>query len=223
MADLERRLPRWAFLMIYGVYASFKCTYILLYRYGWMKSAFTWKAIDRSGSPVPWITYPAIEYLEGLDLSSYDVLEVGSGNSTLYWSQHAKSVMTIENDEEWAKKLTPKLGNNAQIQFTPSEEGYIQAISELDSIFDIILIDGLHRSACAQHALSKLREGGLLILDDADRYPDLTRLLREHSLLQVDFAGFNPINSYTKTTTFFFHRRFVPKPRKSELPRPSWG
>lgn len=220
---LEHKMPRWFFLAVYGTYASIKNTYNLLIRYGFMKSGFIWKSIDRSGSPVPWFSYPAIEYLEGLDLSSYDVLEYGSGYSTVYWSRQAKSVIAIENNAAWAGQMRPQLGPNARIQLIESESGYATAISEMDGRFDLIVIDGLDRMQCVRQALPKLRGGGIIILDDADRYPDITKLLREHHLLQVDFAGFNPINTYTKTTSFFFHRDFQPKPRNKILPLHSWG
>jgi SAM-dependent methyltransferase len=38
-----------------------------------------------------------------------------------------------------------------------------------DDHFDVILIDGRARPACIQHSVDKVRPGGLLVLDNADR------------------------------------------------------
>jgi hypothetical protein len=51
-----------------------------------------------------------------------------------------------------------------------SFKNYVQQIDEFtDGYFDIILIDGRARPSCIQHACHKVRPGGLLIVDDADR------------------------------------------------------
>ena len=46
-------------------------------------------------------------------------------------------------------------------------------VSQIDSFpgghFDVILIDGRARPACIQHSVDKVRPGGLLVLDNADR------------------------------------------------------
>jgi hypothetical protein len=38
-----------------------------------------------------------------------------------------------------------------------------------DGYFDIVLIDGRARPSCLKHAVSKVKKGGLLILDNAER------------------------------------------------------
>ena len=51
-----------------------------------------------------------------------------------------------------------------------SFENYVQQIDEFaDGYFDIVLIDGRARPSCIHHACSKVRSGGLLIIDNADR------------------------------------------------------
>lgn len=47
---------------------------------------------------------------------------------------------------------------------------YATSIDRFDpAYFDVILIDGRSRPACIKHALPKLRQSGLLVLDNADR------------------------------------------------------
>ena len=63
-------------------------------------------------------------------------------------------------------------------------------------------------------AVKVLNKGGMIILDDSDRintsqeYVKAVDILKNANLLQVDFYGFCPMNTYTKTTTVFFMRNF---------------
>lgn len=45
--------------------------------------------------------------------------------------------------------------------------GYIDKYE--DAYFDVILVDGRARPSCLKHAVSKIKKGGLLILDNAER------------------------------------------------------
>ncbi|MBL7952454.1 MAG: hypothetical protein JNM62_12135 [Flavobacteriales bacterium] len=47
---------------------------------------------------------------------------------------------------------------------------YVQCIDRYaDKSFDIVLVDGRARTSCVRHAIPKLKQGGLLILDNAER------------------------------------------------------
>lgn len=49
-------------------------------------------------------------------------------------------------------------------------ERYVRAIDACpDGSLDLVVVDGRSRPACLAHALPKLRPGGLLVLDDAQR------------------------------------------------------
>ncbi len=63
-----------------------------------------------------------------------------------------------------------------------------------DSLFDVIMVDGRARPACVHHALPKVKPGGLLILDNAERphyQPALVRL-REQGWRKLNFSGPGP-------------------------------
>jgi hypothetical protein len=183
-----------------------------------MRSSFSWRSVDREGAAIPWFSYPAVEYLEGLDLSGCRLFEYGSGFSTIYWGRRVQRVDAVEDDAEWRDRIQPQLSGNTTVTFARSSGEYPRAIAASGAKYDIIVIDGTVRLECAHEAVSHLAEGGFMILDDADDFTQATELLRNAGLLQVDFAGFNPINSYTKTTSFFFHRAFKPKLRGAALP-----
>src|SRR5688500_9598739 len=51
--------------------------------------------------PVPWISYDARRVIERILPQNADILEFGSGNSTLWYAKRAKSVYSIEDDRAW--------------------------------------------------------------------------------------------------------------------------
>lgn len=50
--------------------------------YGQYNSLKKNESVYANNNPLPWITYPAIEYLGNLDFSKEKIFEVGSGNFT---------------------------------------------------------------------------------------------------------------------------------------------
>lgn len=59
--------------------------------YGYLQSLINKQCLNRNSEPIPWYTYPAIEQLDKWDFSECDVLEYGSGNSTLWWARRART------------------------------------------------------------------------------------------------------------------------------------
>jgi hypothetical protein len=181
---------------------------VFAYQYGHLNTAKNWECRDASGSPIPWYTYPAIDFLNQLDLSGKSVFEYGSGFSTLYWSKKATRVVSLEHDKFWYDKISPDIPQNVKYLLETDTERYASRIfdrfDEFDEqeLFDIIVVDGVRRFQAAQNALKTLKGDGFIILDNADWYPRTARCLRE-TLTQVDFIGFSPINPYTFNTSFF--------------------
>ena len=51
---------------------------------GHFRSAFAEKALSRRGKTMPWLTYPAIDFLVAKDFSASSILEFGGGQSTKF-------------------------------------------------------------------------------------------------------------------------------------------
>lgn len=183
-------------------------------------------SVDKDGNPLPWYTYPAIEYLSQFDYHDKLVFEFGCGYSSLFWSNRAKHVTSVEDNEDWFNKWQQEFcRQNLTIWHKKEGIDYYNAIlSDKDCLYDVIVIDGKCRSECATVAVKKLRSGGFIILDDSDRvntsveYKEAIKTLKQANLLQIDFYGFCPMNNYTKTTSFFFSRDFDFKPLSSVQP-----
>jgi hypothetical protein len=207
--------------------ASWQAARTLWLQYGHLRSVQTESAVDRTGHPVPWYTYPAIEYLRQFDFSDKRVFEWGSGNSTLFWAGRAAEVISVEDDERWYAMAEQRRPVNCTLQLEPDLRRYVAAIDAFPGGFDIIVVDGPARGRtrfkCATAALRHLRHGGLIILDNSDWLPESARLLRESGLLQVDMSGFIPIGGHTQTTSIFLHRACELRPIGGRQPQPSIG
>ncbi|MBX3303317.1 MAG: class I SAM-dependent methyltransferase [Nitrospira sp.] len=192
----------------------------LAIKYGQYRTICKWECIDADNAKIPWYTYPAIEYLNGIDFKKMTVFEYGSGNSSVYWASRAKFVYSVEHDKEWYEKIKGAIADNQVIELCEDKSEYVNAITRLAGKADVIVIDGLYRMACAELVRDHLSEGGIVILDNADWHRATSRYLRHDlSLLQVDFHGFGPINPYTWTTSIFFARTACLQPLMDSQPQ----
>ena len=186
--------------------------------------------LDRDGNPIPWYTYPAIEYLSQFDYSNKKILEFGCGYSSLFWARRAEKVVSIEDDLNWFERWKKEFNEpNLDIRWRDEGEIYEHAAFEDKEKFDVIVVDGKRRWQCAEVAVKVLQDGGFIILDDSDRintsqeYVKAVEILRQADLLQVDFYGFCPMNNYTKTTSVFFKRNFNFESLYKVQPINGWG
>jgi hypothetical protein len=199
----------------------------LWFDYAHLASVRTGSCVDAQQKPVPWYTYPAIEYVKQLDFRGRSVFEFGSGNSTLFWASAAARVVSVEDDERWFRMMAPKVPRNCELILESDLDAYPAVITRSGEQYDVIVVDGAARGKtrlrCAEAALGHLRDGGMIILDNSDWLPESARLLREAGLIQVDMTGFVPINRHTQTTSFFLHRAFAFQPRGPRQPMPGPG
>ena len=200
---------------------------LLLFGYGHLKSVHSRSSVDAGGQPIPWFTYPAIEFLQQLDISGKTVFEYGSGNSTLFWAARADRVVSVEDEEHWSNSLIARVPANCTVLQEADLRHYVDAIHQYPEGFDIIVVDGPSRGhtrlKCARAAVEHLKPGGMIILDNSDWLPQSARVLREADLLQVDMSGFIPVGDHTQTTSFFFHRECRFASRSHRQPQPSIG
>lgn len=214
--------------LVYKLNNSFftKAIYILrILRddYGYFRTVKTGSCIDPHGNPIPWYTYPAIEYIRQLNFEEKYVFEYGLGNSSLFWSKLSKKVISVDNNKIWYEKIFDKAKDNMELIFFENKTDYVNCILDYGYNFDVIIIDADWRLDCAKNAIKKLNQGGLIILDNSDWFTDTAEFLRHTGLIQVDMAGFGPINSYTWTTSLFFSREFSIKSKDNIQPLPAMG
>jgi hypothetical protein len=198
---------------------------VLLFDYGHLKSVSSGRPVGADGQPIPWYTYPAVEYLEQLDFSGCSVFEYGAGNSTLFWAARAGQVISVEDDEGWHRLMLSKVPANCRLIHQEDLARYVDAIEEFPAGFDVIVVDGaargLTRLKCARAAVPYLKPGGMIILDNADWLPESARTLRNAGLIEVDMTGpvairRRPHSSCTATSRVHPARAGSPSPGQAQ-------
>lgn len=102
------------------------------------------------------------------------IFEYGSGASTVWLAKRCGEIITVEHDKPWLDTFQrqTKGHNNVSLLYRPIDngpDGYVKAIDEFDGEFDMIVVDGRHRSACLRQAESRLKKGGIVLFDDSGR------------------------------------------------------
>ncbi len=188
---------------------------ILARDYGQFQTINKWSCLDKTGKPIPWYSYPAIEYLSHLDFSGFKVLEYGSGNSTLWWAERCAAVVSIEHDEQWYNRISVQNQNrNINYILEQKQDNYVRQATLAD--MDIVVIDGKNRARCAEYLIQTVKHSPnnltMVVFDNSDWYPKTIQKLNEQlGWAQVDFHGFTPINAYTATTSIFINPKLVNK------------
>jgi hypothetical protein len=106
----------------------------------------------------------------------------------------------VAKDEEWKDPADPHAYRSSLPEMRHFDfQRYAQQIDEFpDNHFDLVIIDGRVRNSCILHAVPKVRPGGLVVLDNADR---------PHYLAQTAplLADFTCIQMYGATPTHYHY------------------
>ena len=180
-----------------------------LKKLGWFRSAKLNKPVDTNGNPIPWITYSSLRFIESRVSNNHRVFEFGSGNSTLWWQDRVASVVAVEHDKYWHAEMLPALADNVEYILEQDPINYSSAVGASDSRYHIIIIDGIDRNRCAEMAIQKLYDDGVIIWDDTD-YDEFvrgTKLIEEHGFRRLDFWGLGPITWSDGCTSIFYREK----------------
>jgi predicted O-methyltransferase YrrM len=155
-------------------------------------------AEDLVAMDLPWWTYEAVDAVDAFLAQrggTARVFEFGSGASTVWLARRSGRVDAVEHDPDWAERvrqlLTTAKDVTAEVTVhvptvarvpvpalpsgSPSAQGldFTEYVAVLDEVggdaFDLVLVDGRAREESLRRALQRVREDGLVLLDDAQR------------------------------------------------------
>lgn len=175
-----------------------------------MQSIYDHNIVDKNNRPLPWFSYPSIEYLQQFDLKDKTVFEWGSGNSSLFFADRCKFVTSVESDEIWYRFVKNNSRPNQDVMFITNREEYVSAMKRP---YDIVIIDGNFRRDCVSKSLNNLQAAQMIIFDNSNWYVESCGQIRElRDFIQIDFFGMAPLVHYAISTTIFLRRdiRLVP-------------
>ncbi|MEP6794295.1 MAG: hypothetical protein ABJB16_08220 [Saprospiraceae bacterium] len=177
---------------------------------GHFKSSFKNKSISRTGEPLPWYTYPMIDFLRTRLFVDKTILEFGGGQSTLWWATQAKRIISFEDDKDWFEILTKKIPTNVEL-FYITKDSREKSLKEVSAIldqlaipaFDIVIIDGLSREDMINVACSVVSPNGAILCDNAEGY-GFYESFKEREFKRIDFFGHAPGVIFPHCTSIYF-------------------
>jgi hypothetical protein len=135
----------------------------------------------------PWLAPKAITWLEQNLQPEMLSFEWGSGRSTLWLARRLASLTSIESDASWFETVSHQVKaaglDHVQVRHLALEHpesgtyandyaelpAYVRAIEAVaEDSLDLVVVDGWYRPVCARAALSKLKYGGFLLVDNTD-------------------------------------------------------
>lgn len=129
----------------------------------------------------PWLTESSIKFLNDFLISNdKSILEFGMGASTIWLSQRCKFLTSVDHDPIWFNEVKTHI-NNSNVFLNLFESNVIHGTDYIeksyshisdqfdDESLDMILIDGRSRVDCFFRSESKLRRGGIMVLDNSER------------------------------------------------------
>ena len=134
---------------------------------------------------LPWITYPAIRYLDGR-LRGRRLFEYGSGTSTGWYADRCREIYSVENNPAWFSMIQKRLAGKPHVtlKLIASDEEFTNSISAAGGKFDVIVIDSQpaesaystiqdFRIGCLRRSLDYATADCIFIVDNTDAMPKL--------------------------------------------------
>ena len=178
---------------------------------GWFNSFLSGLPVDKSNHPIPWLSYPCVDFLKDRLNKKLSVFEFGSGSSTIFYSSRVNKIISVEHNKSWYEKIKKDLPENTQLlfyEFHPDGE-YCKSIKSQNEMFDIIIVDGMDRVNAIINSFEALTENGVLILDDSERieYKTGVEKIIKRGYKRIDFWGISAAELYKKCTTIFYREK----------------
>ena len=140
----------------------------------------------------PWLTNQAICILDTI-LKPTDVgVEFGSGRSTKWLLSKINRLYSIESSDIWYKEIKNQnkksISENRLIYLNlKTEEEYLSYINKIDdNSIDFCLIDGEYRDTCAIEMIIKIRNGGIIVVDNVNWFIPSNNSYAPNTLREVD-------------------------------------
>ena len=173
---------------------------------GWFNSFISHAPVDSNNNPIPWLTYPFIDFITPRLSNQLTIFEFGAGNSTLFFAKKVREIFSVEHNKDWYDRISELAKGNVNLIYKEVDDEYPKAIRGLNKKFDIIIVDAEERVNCVKNSLTALTESGVIVLDDSERseYKEGIDFLKSNGLKQLDFWGISAGLLYKKCTSVFY-------------------
>jgi len=175
---------------------------------------FVWlakgKNVDIKSSYYPLLTHNFLNYFVNDTLNDKILLEIGSGDSTLFWENHFSKVMSYEDNYDFFIRLNGKI-NSKKTNLNLFNQSIFEDVTFLKSVqeADYIIIDNnpnnIDRTFFCEFVKTYKKDSSSIILDNGTWNLNAYNCLLQDFFCK-DFPGTNKENELTVTTIFDIKR-----------------
>jgi len=160
--------------------------------------------VKNDNKQLPMLTWPLLDYIQNLDLKDTTLHELGSGNSTIWFSNIFKEVESYETDKEWYETLKPKVKKNVLLKLVKLENIY-ECLFNFKSK-DWLLIDFAGKRTKFVNNLVKLSDDKIpaqIIFDNSEWYRNGAKILIDRGYIEIPFYGFKSDGERISCTSLY--------------------
>jgi predicted O-methyltransferase YrrM len=159
----------------------------------WLRTWFRHGSAFELG--LPWLSWPAVDFLNQQLRPGMRVLEFGGGGSTEFFLSRGCDVVTVERSMEWVDKLRKRVDRTGAasrwrlvcVPESAAPSDYSDSLRM--GPWNVILIDAAYRLQCLEAARDYLDHDGMILFDNADLDCYSTAPSLMESLSRLEFAG----------------------------------
>jgi hypothetical protein len=159
-----------------------------------------------SPSAPPLLTWPFLDFVEAIDLGKRKLLELGSGNSTVWFSSRFPQVRSFETDPEWHESVSRVVGNNVALSLVE-----VATLENADFEYrdeEWILVDFAGKRTKFLHHFFEKRRGEktrpeVVVLDNSDWFRRGAAILQANGYREIPFYGFKSAQTWISCTSVF--------------------
>tara|TARA_Y100000114_G_scaffold156043_1_gene181818 strand:- start:661 stop:1200 length:540 start_codon:yes stop_codon:yes gene_type:complete len=169
----------------------------------------------------PLLTNTFLNFFNKLDLSNSTYLEIGSGNSTIYFSKIFKNIISFEDDLTWFHKLNKLNIPNLKLEFFDTNSVFNTCVPCIGRVNPLtihlskpnlfIMIDNnpirISRLKFAEFIDKHKKEDSIIILDNGEKNYDAMAFLKSKYYC-LDFPGTRYDNTFSVTSVFFNNKNY---------------
>jgi len=171
------------------------------------------RSIDNKMRPIPWWTYPAIDYLNQYKFHDETIFEYGPGNGTLWFiGKGCKKIISVENNKKWYQILDTSKKSNQVLIYKENKDDYFNEIFKYSPT--VLIIDGKWRRENLEYICSNFeslhKNLKMIIIDNPDKFKLgelISKITNNYEYVQADFFGFGPAFRGIGCTTVLLHSR----------------
>ena len=164
--------------------------------------------IKKGKEQLPLLTWPLLDFIKTLDLKNITLHELGSGNSTIWFSNIFDRVKSYETNLDWYNNLKPKLKTNVSLKLIDLKNLYNCSLKFKTK--DWLLIDFAGKRTKFVHKLIKFSDDKIpaqIIFDNSELYRNGAKILTDRGYVEISFYGFKSGEQGIHCTSLFLLKK----------------